>query len=139
MNARELENIVAKMLSEGVPPGVVARVFDLDHDLVRETQSGVRVRLYSTDDMTEYTEHMQWKAVEEALRIIESGSATEKQKVLGMVLGKQVALSARRTPESVRNSQDAVVDMMERMRTGKPKKASRSKFIARLENKDAGA
>ena len=56
-----------------------------------------------------------------------------------MVLGKQVALSARRTPESVRNSQGAVLDLFESMRGGEAKKVEpKGKFIARLES-DAGA
>ncbi len=136
MTGDELEEIVTRCLEQGVPPGVVARVFDLDHDLVKEAQRTVRVKRYGTDDMTEYMEQLQWDAVDDARQIIASGSAAEKTRVLGMVLGKQVALSARRTPESVRNSQGAVLDLMESMRgSGKAKKESpRSKFIARLED-----
>ena len=50
--------------------------------------------------MTEYMEQLQWDAVDEARQTIATGSAAEKSRVLGMVLGKQVALSARRTPRS---------------------------------------
>jgi hypothetical protein len=133
MTGDELESIVMKMLGEGVPAGVVARVFDLDHELIKEAQKTVRVQRYGTDDMTEYMEQLQWDAVDEARRIIESGSAADKSRMLGMVLGKQVALSARRTPESVRNSQNSVIELMESMRGGKAKKQPpKSKFIARL-------
>ena len=47
MTGEELETIVAAMLGEGVPPSVVARVFDLDHELVKRAQSEVRVKRYT--------------------------------------------------------------------------------------------
>ncbi len=135
MNGEELEALVLRCLQEGVPRPVVARIFDLDEELVRSAQTQVRQARYGTDDMTEYMEQLQWETVEDALRVLKSGSAAEKARVHSMVLGKQVALSARRTPESVRNSQEAVVDLMEAMRSGKPKKdPPRSKFVARLED-----
>lgn len=137
MTGEELENLVERLLVRGVPKTVVADALDLDVDLVGEKLTQVRVARYGTDDMTEYMEQLQWDAVDEARRIIEGGSATEKSRMLGMVLGKQVALSARRTPESVRNSQEAVVELMEAMRSGPPRtEAPRSKFIARLEEKE---
>ena len=139
MNADELETLVERLLTRGVPKSVVAEALELDGDLVGDKLKEIRVQRYGTDDMTEYMEQLQWDAVDESRRIIETGSATEKSRVLGMVLGKQVALSARRTPESVRNSQGAVLELMEGMRSGKPKKpATPSKFIARITD-DAGA
>jgi len=138
VEAEELEHLVERLLCRGVPKAVVADALDLDPELVDHKQRQVRVERYGTDDMTEYMEQLQWDAVDEAHRIIQSGSATEKARMLGMVLGKQVALSARRTPESVRNSQSAVIDLMDAMRKGKAKKDPEpSKFIARIT--DAGA
>lgn len=136
MTGEELEALVMRGLEEGVPPSVVARMFDLDHELVKRAQSDVRVKRYGTDDMTEYMEQLQWDAVDEARQTIASGSAAEKSRVLGMVLGKQVALSARRTPENVRNSQEAVLDMFDEMKSDKKKKrpTERSRFVARLAN-----
>jgi hypothetical protein len=132
----ELERVVKALLSRGVPSAIVADVFGLDLDLVKLAQSEGRVERYGTDDMTEYVEQMNWEAIEEARRIIHSGSSTEKSRMLGMVLGKQVALTARRTPESVRNSQSAVFDLMEKMREGPAPRADPSPFIARLANRD---
>jgi hypothetical protein len=139
MTGEELETLVVRLLERGVPHSVVADTFDLDPDLVRTTQKEVRVQRYGTDDMTEYMEQLQWDAVDEARRIIEDGSATEKKQVLGMVLGKQVALAARRTPESVRNSQEAVLGLLQGMRGGKskPKETGPSKFNARREPESA--
>lgn len=132
MTGEELEALVVRCLEEGVPRPVVARIFSLDEELIREAQRHVRAARYGTDDLSEYMEQLQWETVEDAMRILKSGSTAEKARVHTMVLGKQVALSARRTPESVRNSQEAVIDLLEGMRTGKGKKPTEpSKFIAR--------
>jgi hypothetical protein len=133
MTGDELEALVERLLTRGVPKSVVAEALDLDVELVDLKLQEVRVARYGTDDMTEYMEQLQWEAVDEAHRIIQSGSASQKERMLGMVLGKQVALSARRTPESVRQSQSAVIDLMDAMRKGKTKKdPPPSKFIARI-------
>lgn len=135
MKAAELEAIVDSLLENGVPASVVARVFDLDHDLVKRRLSDVRVARYGTDDMTEYMEQLQWDAVDEARQLIAKGSAAEKSRMLGMVLGKQVALAARRTPQGVRDSQDALMDLLDDMRTSTPKTdIPRSRFVAKLGN-----
>jgi hypothetical protein len=133
VTGEEMEILVTRLLSNGVPKSVVARSLNLDPDIVAAKLTEVRVSRYGTDDMTEYMEQLQWDAVDEARQIISSGSATEKTRVLATVLGKQVALSARRTPESVRNSQGAVLDLMEAMRSGKSKPTEKSHFIARLD------
>ena len=139
MTGEELEEIVERCLTEGVPPGVVARVFDLDPELCKQAQSGCRVKRYNTDDMGEYMEILLWETVEDALRTLKVGSAAERRSVHQVILGKQVALAARRTPESVRNSQDAVIELMESMRSGPPRSpAPKSKFIARLDDADTG-
>jgi len=60
ITARELEDLVGKMLGEGVPAGVVSRVFELDIELVKDEQKKVRVRKYGTEDLNDYLEQMQW-------------------------------------------------------------------------------
>ena len=89
MTSDEVEWVVTRLLEEGVPPGVIARVFGLDAELVAAAQSKVRIAQHGTDDMTEYTEIMNWEAVAEARRIIAEGSAAEKSRMLGMVLGSR--------------------------------------------------
>jgi hypothetical protein len=134
MTGEELEELTERLLINGIPKSVVARSLDLDIELVSAKLRDVRVNEYGTDDMTEYMEQLQWDAVDEARKIIATGSAAEKSRMLGMVLGKQVALSARRTPEGVRNSQGALLDLLEDMRTSKPRRdPPQSRFVAKLE------
>jgi hypothetical protein len=133
----ELKDLVSRCLQEGIPPGVVSRVFDLDQGLVKATQREVNVKRYGTDDMTEYMDYLRRAAVEEALRIIEGGSAADKTRTLGLILGKEMAYSARRTPEWKRDSQNAIIELMENMRGGKAKaEVPKSRFIAQLDTEE---
>jgi len=136
LSAKELELITERLLEEGVPPGVVARVFDLDVDLVREAQKAVRVLRYGTDDLEEYTEQTRWDAMEHARRTIATGSEADKTRFSAAMLGKTMAASARRTPAGVIQNQETILEMMEKMRTGEPAEPrEQSRFVARLSNR----
>lgn len=141
MKITELELIVESLLVEGVPPGIVARVFTLEPDLVKEIQRNVRVKRYGTDDLTEFTEQLQWDAIDKAREVIFSGSAVDSTRFVSAILGKQIALAARRTPDSQRRATDAVLDLFEKMRTGEAGEEvveeEQSKFVARADNPGA--
>ena len=129
----ELEEIVGRLLLEGVPTGIVARVFHLDPELVREAQRSVRVKTYGTDDIAEYTEQLQWDAVNHAREIVASGSEADRMKFLSVILGKQVALNARRTPDAQRKSQEALLDLLAKQREGGSQRdSSESSFVVKV-------
>jgi hypothetical protein len=129
--AELLETMVERLLVEGVPTGVIARAFELDIDLVKERQAKVRRNKYGTDDLSEYMEQMQWTAVDEALKTMTAGSVSEKTRFVSAILGKQMAVAARRTPESQRKAVDSLMDMLSGMRSGPAKApAKRSRFVA---------
>lgn len=135
MTGEELEAIVGRCLEEGVPPEVISRVFDLDSELVKEAQHHFRVREYDTDDLSGYIEALRWATVKDAFRVLESGSSADRARLHDKILGKEMAVSARRTPESVRNATSVVMDLMEEMKNGRPRDdAPKSKFIARLDD-----
>lgn len=116
MTSDELKGIVKSMLSEGVPPGVVSRVFDLDLDLVKDEQKRVRVGKYGTDDLNDYMEQMQWDAVEVARTILATGSSVEKARFVNAILGKQMSAAAKRAPEGQRDSSDKMMELFAAMR-----------------------
>ena len=116
MKAAEFKKLVERMLEEGVPPGVVARVMEIDDDLVKEALKGVRVNRYGTDDLNDYMEQMQWRAIEEALSALATGSATDRAKILSTVLGKQMTAAAKRMPEGQRDQVAKIQDLMAAMR-----------------------
>lgn len=118
LTGKELELIVERLLTEGVPSGVVARVFQLDGEVVRQAVRQMRVNRYGTEDIQEYTEQLQWDAVEHARHILAHGSETDKMKLTNFTLGKHIALGARRTPEGQRRTQEELLDALRHMREG---------------------
>ena len=131
ITAKEFEDIAVAMLTEGVPPGVVARVLRLDPDLVKQAQSKLRIRKYGTDDMTEYLEQIQWDTLDEVRTIIRQGSPADKVRFAAVMFGKQIAVASRRTPEKTREVTDRVTAMLEEMRIGEPREPrARSEFVA---------
>ena len=125
-----------RLLEEGVPPGVVSRVFQLDTELVKTAQSKVRVRRYGTEDLSEYLEQIQWDTLDRVRDIIASGSTSDQVKFAGAILGKQMALTARRTPETQRQITDKVMEMFDTMRTGNKEDGARSRFVAVVGDSD---
>jgi hypothetical protein len=118
ITARELEDIVGKMLGEGVPAGVVSRVFELDIELVKDEQKKVRVRKYGTEDLNDYLEQMQWDAIEVARTILANGSPSEQSRYVSAILGKQMTAAAKRAPQGERDQMDNVMEMFKHMRGG---------------------
>ena len=136
ISARELEAIVERLLEEGVPPGVIGRVFTLDIDLLKEAQRKVRVTRYGTDDLSEYLEQIQWDTLDRVRDIIAKGSPSDQVKFAGALLGKQMAVAARRTPETQRKVTEQVAAMFETMRTGEKEDRARSRFVALVGDPD---
>lgn len=118
LSADELEMIVVRMLEEGVPPSVAARIFGLEPELVRDVQSRVRIAHYGTEDLVEYVEQMQWEAVDKARKTLAEGSPTEQARLTQLLLAKQMTLAARRTPEGTRKARDDLLDTLAAMRDG---------------------
>jgi hypothetical protein len=134
MTGDELEIIVTRLLEEGVPHLLLARVFDIDPDVVKEVQSSIRVSKYGTDDMTDYLEQLQWKTVDEMIRLMETGSTAEKIRLASTVLGRQMVAAAKRTPADQRDARDNLLEALADMRgKGNGHVPPPSPFIAKLE------
>ena len=116
MTGKELRDIVNRCLSEGVPPGVVARVFELDIDLVKETQREVRVKKFGTDDQNDYFEAMVWDTIEWVRTTLTTGTPADKAKVATAILGKQMTAALRRAPQGDREDADELMTAFARMR-----------------------
>ena len=117
MTGEELEGLVERCLGEGVPPGVVARVFDLDDDLVKEKQKEVRKAKYGTDDLNDYLEQVQWDTLEWAKTTMANGAPAAQARVAATVLGKQMTVAAKRTPQGERDTAEQIMEMFARMRS----------------------
>jgi len=128
---KDLLYTVNRLCEEGVPPGVIARVFDLDEDLVKRQQKTVRLERYGTSDMEEYLEQAQWDAIDWARGVIANGSPAEQARASSFVLSKAISASGRRVPDSVKNERDRILSEMESMKTGAAEAPrERSRFVA---------
>jgi len=129
---KELICTVNALLSEGVPSGVVARVFDLDEGLVKQQQKRLRIDRYGTADMDEYMEQMQWDAIENARQVLATGTNSERARFVNQVLGRGLASQSRRVSDSVREGRERLVAELESMKSGGPTEApetERSRFV----------
>jgi hypothetical protein len=116
LTGEELASIVEKCLVEGVPPGVVSRVFELDIELVKTAQKEARVHKYNTDDQNDFFEQMVWDTIDWVRTTLASGSNTDKAKVATAILGKQMTAALRRAPQGDREDRDEWMDIFEKMR-----------------------
>jgi hypothetical protein len=116
VTADEFKTLVERMLTEGVPPAVVARIVNMDVDLIKEAQKEVRVKRYGTDDLNDYLEQMQWRTIEEAMTSLATGSSTDKARVMSTVLGKQMTAATKRMPEGQRDAGAKIQELMASMR-----------------------
>jgi hypothetical protein len=113
-----LELVVYRCLEEGVPANVVARIFSLDVEVVRDCLKLVRAHRYGADDLVDYTAQLQWDALEEASQIMAHGSPAEKGRFAAAVLRTTLALQGRRTPEKLAETQDELRRLFAGMRSG---------------------
>jgi len=139
MTEAELVGIVNALLGEGVPPGIVARVFGLDEELVKQQLKTVRVERYGTADLESYMEATQWEVIDEARRTLVEGTAAEKARVMTMFLSKGIAAASRRVPDSVKEGREQLTATLEAMRTGEPPAPPRRSPFVAIEGGNAGA
>lgn len=135
LDAEELEHLVVTFLSNGVPVSVVARSLELDPHLVKRVLAQVHVDRYGTDDMAEYLDELRWDAIDHARKVIANGAPADQTKFAAFVLGKEIALGARRTSEATREATGSLMDALAKMRTGETKDpGERSKFVVTVED-----
>lgn len=116
--AKELEATVNALLAEGVPAGVVSRVFDLDEDLVKEQKKRVRVQKYGTADQDEYLEQVQWDAIELTRQVLATGTNAEKARFVNQVLARGIASQSKRVSDSVKEGREELARELEAMKSG---------------------
>jgi len=114
-----LESLVGGLLQEGVPHALVARVFDLDPVFVKSYRDQLRVEKYGTDDMQEYLTQLEWDAIDVMNRAVNGKNVPADQvRAASLVIGKTVAVNARRTPEKTAEKRDELLVRMREMTEG---------------------
>jgi uncharacterized membrane-anchored protein len=130
MTEAEFELMVKRCLSNGVPVGVVAQVFELDRETVAEAKKELLVTEYGTADLAEFREHLEWKTLDKCRQILDTGSPAEAARIATTVLGRQIARGAKTISDGQREAQQSLAAKMEAMRTGDPAPAPKpSSFV----------
>lgn len=118
MDIDTYELLVRRSLEAGVPPGVVAAIFELTTDVAKELQRQVRVERYGTADMAEYLDQIQWQTLERAQQLLEGGSPEQAARIVNSVFGKQIANAGKRPSSALEEQRAELMAAMKGVREG---------------------
>jgi hypothetical protein len=123
------ELLVRRCLESGVPTGVVADVFELPADVVKELQKLVRVERYGTADMAEYLDNIQWQTLERAQQMLDDGSPEQAARIVSAVFGKQIAAAGKRPSEGLEAQRAEMMAALTGMRDGGVADSEPGRFV----------
>jgi hypothetical protein len=107
-----LAEIIRRLIAVGVPPTAIANAFDMPAGALKTMARNVRRATYGTDEMAEAHTFMAWLAYEELLRILTSGSPEMRLKAAMQIQAKQMATTARQTPEEVSRARGEFAELV---------------------------
>jgi len=123
------EALLRRSLERGVPTGVVAEVFELPPDVVKEMAKEVKVTRFNTADQGEYLEYLQWLALERTEQMIRSGTPDQAAKIAAAVFGKQIQAAGRRPSSALVESQADIMEAFAEIRGSGSKPARPGRFV----------
>jgi len=110
------EALLRRSLERGVPSGVVAAVFELPTDVVKEMAKEVKVTRFNTADQGEYIENLQWETLERTQQMIQSGTPDQVARIVTAVFGKQIAAAGKMPSSALVESRDEIMEAFAEMR-----------------------
>jgi len=110
------EALLRRSLERGVPSGVVAEVFELPTDVVKEMAKEVKVTRFNTADQGEYLENLQWLTLERTQQMIQSGTPDQVARIATAVFGKQIQAAGKRPSSALVESQADIMEAFAEMR-----------------------
>lgn len=123
------ESLIRRSLEHGVPPEIVAAVFDIPADIAKEMQREVKVAKFGTADRAEYLEHLEWQALERVGRTIEHGSPAEVSRVTTAVFGRQIAAAGKRPSDALTDARSNLLSAFADMRDGPARVSEPGRFV----------
>jgi hypothetical protein len=129
VNIDEYEHLVLRALELGVPADVVAQLFELPLDTAEELQREIRVERFGTDDITKYLEGIQFLALEQAERMLRSGSTQDAVKIVSAVFGRQIQAAGKRPSRALEESREDLMEMFAGVRDGPAQGAQPGRFV----------
>ena len=129
MNLDEFEHLVLKALELGVPTDVTAELFELPVDTCAELQKRVRVERTGTSDLSDYLEGLQWRALEQADRMLRTGSSDQAVKIVNAVFGRQLQVAGRRPSSSMEEQRAKILEAFGDIRESEPVATTPGRFV----------
>jgi hypothetical protein len=123
------EGLIRRSLEHGVPPEIVAAVFEIPADIAKEMQREVRVAKFGTADRAEYLEHLEWTALERVGKTIEHGSPAEVARVTTAVFGRQIAAAGKRPSDALTDARKDLMAAFAGMRDGPAQVMGPGRFV----------
>lgn len=116
MDVDEYEHLIVRSLELGVPTHIVGELFELPVPTAKEIQRQVRVTQFSTDDQAEFVENLQWRALQEADRMLRSGSPDQAMKIVTSTFGRQIQAAGNRPSDKVTERRNELLETLRMMR-----------------------
>jgi hypothetical protein len=129
MDIDTYELLVRRSLEAGVPPGVVAGIFELTTDVAKELQRQVRVERYGTADMAEYLDSIQFQTLERAQQLLEEGSPEQAARIVNSVFGRQLANAGKRPSSALEEQRAELMAAMKGVREGTASGSGPGRFV----------
>jgi hypothetical protein len=96
-----LEPICTRLLEVGVPPTAISKAFQVEVDAIKELQSTLDVQRYGTAEIAEAVNFLVWRAYQDALEILDSAPATQRQRFITTLLSRQSMILGKQSPEGM--------------------------------------
>lgn len=123
------EHLILRALELGVPHTIVAELFVIPASTAKELQKNVRVTQFGTADRDEFLEHLQFKALERASKMLSDGSPDQAAKIVNAVFGRQLQNAGRRPSGALEEQRAAIMAMFGEIREAPPAEAPAGKFV----------
>jgi hypothetical protein len=123
------EALLRRSLERGVPTGVVAEVFELPVDVVKDMAKEVKVERFGTADQGEYLENLQWQTLERTEQMIRTGSPDQVARISTAVFGKQIQAAGRRPSSALEEQRAELMDAFRDIREGGPRQTRAGRFV----------
>ena len=129
MDVDEFQFLVTRSLELGVPTHIVGELFELPQPTAKEIQRRVRVTQFGTDDQAEFVENLQWRALQEADRMLRSGSPDQAMKIVTSTFGRQIQAAGNRPSDKVTERRNELMETLRKMRESPNTPTAPGRFV----------
>ena len=129
MDVDEFQFLVTRSLELGVPTHIVGELFELPQATAKDIQRQVRVTQFGTDDQAEFVENLQWRALQEADRMLRSGSPDQAMKIVTSTFGRQIQAAGNRPSDKVTERRNELMETLRSMRESPAAPAAPGRFV----------